>query len=387
MYNIADPMSEKTIHLLFDASPLAHNKTGVGHFTERLLVALANQPNVKITAYYFNFLGLKKTIDLPSGGSISYKEIRLFPSKILSVFRRVGLQLPVELFAGWKQYDFAIFPNFVALPSLKRTPYAVAIHDMCFLDHPEYMQPLNTSFLQRFTKQSAVKSDLVITISEFTKSRIENHFGKKVSAKALILPIPYTQPKSSGAVRASIKMISKKPFALYVGTIEPRKNILGLVDGFSRTPSALLKSSGLVLAGGIGWKTQETLDLIHRCQSTVDIHQLGYVTNAERDYLYQKASVVCLFSHYEGFGMPILEAMHYKKPLLLSSIPVFKEVAGTNATYCDPNNPEDVAKKLEPFLSHKPNSLVSYPDVPYDWHGNASKLLEQVRLLQKKGNT
>lgn len=377
--------SPKPFNIVFDAQPLLQNsRSGIGHFTDRLLVALAGQENVKITAYYFNFLGLKKSIDLPCDPNISYREVRLFPLKILSLLRRVGLQLPVELFAGWSQYDFAIFPNFVALPSLRRTPYAVAIHDMCFIDHPEYMQPLNTSFLKRFTKQSAIKSSLVITISEFTKYRIEKHFGKKVSAKTLILPIPYIQPKNKGSVRTSIKKISKKPFALYVGTLEPRKNISGLVAGFSKTPSALLRSSSLVLAGGIGWETQETLDLIRKSQSNVDIHQLGYVTNAERDYLYQKASVVCLLSHYEGFGMPILEAMHYNKPLLLSSIPVFREVAGHNATYCNPNNPNDVAIKLELFFSRTSLNPTAYSKPPYDWQDNAARLLEQINQLREK---
>ncbi len=375
-------MSKKTTHILFDASPLIHNKTGVGHFTERLLLSIAKQPNIKITAYYFNFFGLKRHVNLPESPNITYRVVRFFPSKIISVLRRMGAQPPVELFVGFSRFDFAIYPNFVALPSVRKVPYAVAIHDMCFKDHPEYTQPLNRRFLERFTEKSARSSQFVITISEFTKSRIEHHFGSEIGQRAIVLPIPYETEDTPGPISQRIKDLARRPFALYVGTIEPRKNVANLVEAFN-IDSALQKNSSLVLAGGIGWETEETLDLIEKTKQVADIFQLGYVSAAERDFLYRHSTVVCLISHYEGFGMPILEAMHYKKPLLLSSIPVFKEVAGNSATYCEQNNPIDIAKKLKPFFDKSTKPVPVGATQHYSWSKNGINIMERINTSLK----
>lgn len=354
--------------VLIDASPLIGKKSGVGHFTQRLLTSLSevHEKDYQITAFYFNFLGTKKTTHLPKCKNITYKEIRFLPSKVMSILHRIGLQLPLEFFIGLNKYDCVIYPNFVSYPSIKKTQSFVAIHDLSFVDHPEYLQNTNKNFLNRFVPKSITRSSGVLTISEFTKSRIQKHYYVEKD-KILVLPIPYEDNESTGSVSKSIRSITKQKFFLFVGTIEPRKNIIGLINGFSRLPPEIRKEYSLVLAGAIGWKTKSTIEVIEKNKDVVNCIVTGYINDTERNYLYKNSVAVCLLSHYEGFGMPILEASHFKKPLILSSIEVFKEVAGSNAYYCDANSPKDVAHALIRSITDKTPRLVKKD---YSWHKN-----------------
>lgn len=357
------------MNILFDASPIAGQKSGVGHFSQRLLESMAKGDD-QITAYYFNFIGKNKIPPLPTSKNIAYKEIRFMPSKLISVLNRLGVQLPIELFVGFKKFDFAIFPNFVNYPSIRKLESFTAIHDLSFIDCPEYTQNANKNFLQKFVPKSIKRSSGILTISDFSKKRIQEYYNVKKD-NILVLPIPYEDKKSIGSISESIRSIAKRKYFLYVGTIEPRKNITGLINGFVKLPPNIRKEYALVLAGAIGWKTESTMRAIKENKDIINCKITGYVNDAERNFLYKNSNAVCLLSHYEGFGMPILEAAHYKKPLVLNSIEVLKEVAGPNAYYCDANNPNDVARALKKSITDKTPSLVNKE---YSWNKNMVRL-------------
>lgn len=368
----------KRLHILIDANPLIGKKTGVGHFTLRFIEATAeNNPDIDFTGYYFNFLGRKKNLCLPRNANISYKEIRFFPSKILSLLHRVGAQLPIEFFIGSKRFDFMLFTNFVSMPSIRRIPYAVTVHDLAYLDQPNYLQQGNRNYLLRFVPRSINKASFIITISNFTKERLRQHYGSAAANKTIVLPIPYepanTQAPSS--ISKDVRSIIMSPYLLFVGTIEPRKNLENLVYGFSMTPKSFRKRYTLVLAGGLGWNNEKLFDAIAKTKAKANIKLIGYVSDHERDLLYKNARSICMLSHYEGFGMPALEAMQYKKPLVLSDIPVFHEIAKDYAIYCDRNNPEEIAQALiESTISRS-----KLPTHNYSWKVNSKVFINKVR--------
>lgn len=368
-------MVDKKLHLLFDANPLVHAKSGVGQFSERLLVSLAGLgDSVKITAYYFNFLGLKKDFDLPANPNIQYKVIRFLPTKLFSILHRFKYQLPLEFFLNTQPYDFVIFPNFVAIPSLRKLPYCVAIHDMAFKDCPEYLATGNRIYLDRFVGKSAQSAAFVITISNFTKQRIEHWYGPAVADHSLVLSLPYEPKSVSGTVSTAVKNAATKPFLLFVGTLEPRKNLVNLVRGFALLPNEVRAKYHLVLAGGKGWGDDGISQAVALAESS-DVVLTGYINDVDRDYLYKKASAVCMLSHYEGFGMPILEAFYYQKPVLLSSIAVFKEIGKDQAVYCDPDSPEYIAEgMMKVIASQKPPSL----QPPAKWQDNAALVFANI---------
>ncbi len=344
---------DKPITVLFDAGPMVNGqKSGVGYYTYRLIDALArNFPDdIKLVGHYFNFLG-RKHPQLPTHPNIRYKSSRLLPGKVLSILRRVGLQLPFDLLVKSKG-DIVLFPNYVCLPVLQPAKKVIAIHDLCFEDFPEYLQKPNRNFLKRFVPPSVKKADLVITISESTKKSIQKHYATD-SKKFLITPIP---PEATAKEKTPPpkNLVLPKKYLLFISTLEPRKNYLGLARAYALLPGSLKKDYGLVLAGGMGWETEEPMAEIKQLQeSGENIVVTGYVDESTRLFLYQNASLLVVPSHYEGFGMPILEAMSYAVPVAVSDIPVFHEVAGGAALYFNKDDPASIASAIKDVITNE----------------------------------
>lgn len=370
-------MKRKKPIVLFDANPLVGNKSGVGQYTYRLIESMArnSSDSLDIKAYYFNFLGRKKVTDLPHPDVIEYIEIRFFPTKIVNLLHRINLQLPLELFLGPRKFDFIMFTNFVSVPTLRRIPYALAVHDMAFEDHPDYLSDANQRYLHRFVGRSIRNSSAIITISDFTKSRITHYYGKKAASKTIVTPIPFEPADSFGNVNKDFKQRIVKPYILYVGTIEPRKNISNLLLSFAITSQVFRDTYSLVLAGGKGWKTEEIDNTIANTKNKINLIQTGYVSEAERDYLYKNCVAIVNLSHYEGFGMQLFEAMYYKKKILLSDIPVFREIASDYAEYTSETNTSLIAASLERIVTSQIHKTTT-PD--WSWKKNSDAVTNKI---------
>lgn len=344
------PSANKTI--FFDVNPLViGNKSGVGYYSEGLLLALADQyPDLHIHAHYFNFMG-KKRPQLPSRQNITYHESKILPGKFLSITRRAGFQLPVEIFFR-KNYDVAIFPNFVSLPTLRKKPIAIVIHDLAYIDLPQVVHQQNRQFLKRFVKKSIVTADVILCVSRFTKSRVLENY-KIDESKIVVTHIP---PAPTLDIRdaESLKKfeLTRKSFVLFVGTLEPRKNIRFLVDSYINLDQQLKTKHPLVLAGGEGWYMEKDMLWIKKkIKEGENVRLLGYITEDERAILYKNAAISVMPSVYEGFGMPILEAMSYGTPTLVSDIEVFHEVAENASAFASIKNVEKFSFELSRLLN------------------------------------
>lgn len=374
-------MKNRPIKLLFDVNPLVNSqKSGVGYYTEHLLSALAARypKELQITAVYSNFLN-KKQLTLPEIPNITYKCNAIIPSKVINILRRFGFELPIELFSSRKA-DFIIYPNFVGFRSVRKTPSAVVLHDLGYLDCPQYLQPGNQSFLERFVPKTLKRSRFIITISEATKTAIQKHYSSTRTDDFVITPIP--------PVRSTDKPVelkgSPKKFILFVSTLEPRKNFISLVRGYMRLPKSLRREYGLVLAGGIGWNVEQDITEIKKLQATGEnIITTGYISQSEKNWLLENAAIFVLPSHYEGFGMPILEAMAVGTPTAVSDIPVFREVSGEASVFFDQSDPDSIASalnnvikdpKLQKKLVKEGHARVS----KLDWNKIAESVYERI---------
>lgn len=339
--------------VLIDTNPAANGqKTGIGYYTEHLLQALSEHPGeFELHGYYFDPLGLKHR-DAPHIKGMAFKKVVFPPAKLLSLTRRFGFQPPLELFTR-QHADIVFFTNYVSLPLVRKTKVAIAVHDLGFLDHPEYIQDNNLRFLQKFCSESIVKADLIITISAFTKSRIRHHFPN-LSADIIITPIPPAVPAATNP-DSNIELqklgLEHGSYILYVGTIEPRKNLATLIEGYVRLPKKLRNTYALVLAGGNGWKNETILETAEKYKAAGEnIVLTGYVSEQARAALYEHARCFTLPSHYEGFGMPVFEAFQHKLPVAVSDIDVFREIAQNAAEYFDKDDPGAIAFALARVL-------------------------------------
>jgi glycosyltransferase involved in cell wall biosynthesis len=371
--------------VLFDASPmLGVQKSGVGYYVNHLIDALQQNysEELALSGYYFNFLG-RRPIPLVRG--VSLIPNRVVPGKLLSLCRRLGFQPFLELFFPGR-YDTVLFTNYVSLPTLKKRQIVLAIYDLGFLDHPEFTQEANLNFLNRYCPASIMRADTIITISQFTEQRL-HHYFPDLTAKIIVTPIPPARKEVQREdlnSRLTTLGVRPKKYLLYLGTVEPRKNIQNLVSAYSLLDNRTRGEYSLVIAGGKGWKDDAILSLIatHKSQG-LNVIQTGYVSDREKAALYSQAACFVLPSHYEGFGMPVLEAMQYGIPIAVSDLPVFREVAEGSVLYFAKDDPADIAQKIATILSDKTlrDKLIRTGDErlnAFSWDSNATKVFDAL---------
>lgn len=339
--------------ILFDANSLMGQRTGVGHYTAGLIESLAaNLPDTQFIGYYYNFLGRKKPPATPAANNITYRPILAFPGPIVNLLRRLRIEVPIEILTGTWSADFILYPNFLSQPSLRRTPSAPIIHDMVYYDHPEYGSNKSVRDLTRFVPKTIARSSFIITVSEESRQRIADvyHIAADTILTTFIPPAAVLRVEDSAALVA--KQGITKPYLLFIGTLEPRKNIIGLLEAYTLLPEAIRSTYSLVLAGKIDWKYQETKAKLERLQDDgYDIHYLGYVDDELRAALYQQARLFVMAPHYEGFGMQTLEALQYGTPCAISDIAVLREAGGDMVDYFDKDDHQDIARVITASLS------------------------------------
>lgn len=352
-------MSRKATVVFFDAQMLLGNKTGIAYFSTKVIELLAeSHPNTQFVGHYYNFLN-RSQAELPRASNISYVSCSWLPVQLVNLLRRLRVEIPVEL-RVFKRCNLAIFPSFLSVPSFFHTPSISFIYDLTYLDHPEYMSLKNQRDLERFVPYTLRRSSYIFTISDFTKERL-HHYYPELGKPVGVLPISPIEREAhlSNLTDSLLKQgLETDGYILYVGTVEPRKNISGLIKAYGLLPEKIRSHYALVLAGGKGWEDKAILETIEQAKrSGNNIIELGYVTTEEKNALYTNATCFVLPSHYEGFGMPIFEAMQLVTPVAISDIPVFHEVAGNAALYFNKDQAEDIAEKLGHLLSSAPLRL------------------------------
>jgi glycosyltransferase involved in cell wall biosynthesis len=231
----------------------------------------------------------------------------------------------------------------LAVPPRGDRPLVVTVHDIAFIRYPEVTTARGVQFHQRGLELTERDADVVITPSSFTRDELlrEGFDAWRVHVAPLGVDPPPPRPDEHvDAVLAALDL--RDPFVLTVGTVEPRKNLPALVDAFElarRSHPDLV----LVIVGPEGWGTADGLE-------RPGVRRLGALPWVAVDALYRRASVCALVSHYEGFGLPALEALARGAPLVCSDGSALGEVVGDAALRVDPRDTEAIASALTRVL-------------------------------------
>jgi len=348
-------MPKRKLVVGFDATALTLDaKSGVGYYALGLLEALAaNYPEeLEIVAHFFDFRSKVNMASLPQSENIRYVRTTWAPRQFFYMLRRLGLPVPYEIFLKTR-VGFHLFPNFIGWPSLYKTPSAPTIHDLYYLEYPEQVSRLNQYDLQKLVPKTLRRSSFIIAISQATAKALQSSYPEVQKPVVISHIPPVSMPEiSTDDSKVLMKKLGiKGRFVLFLGNIEPRKNLGRLLEAYEMLPENVRNDYALVIAGGKGWKDELILNKLSDMKSLgLNIIQTGYVSEEQKVALYREATVFVLPSIYEGFGMPLLEAMSNETPVLASDIPVFREVAGDAALYCNPREGKDIAAKLEQLL-------------------------------------
>jgi len=382
----------KKLNIFVDAEVLiVPHFSGIGHYTLDLLYALDrlidNRPDVQVTlGVYFKRIGRIKSLGFRN---FKYKRSP-FPLRVSNALKIRNLQPFYDLFFG-KQIYF--FPNYTSWPLLFSKSVSV-IYDLSFEYYPQYVEPRNQKFLSENVKKSVARSSAIITIS--TNSQMEIVDFYKLNKKDV--HIVYPGIDQSSMFRWPIVEVAKVKarygiygdYILFVGNIEPRKNLKNLLLAYEMLDESLRKKYSLLLIGARGWLDNEIFEIIERLRlENNHIQQPNeYVDDKDRAALYSGASLFVYPSEYEGFGIPPLEAMACGVPTIVSNNSSLPEAVGNAAKFISADSITQITNAIKEVLNNKEEQkhLVEngFKQVDkFSWDVEANKLIEVFKSLKK----
>jgi glycosyltransferase involved in cell wall biosynthesis len=230
----------------------------------------------------------------------------------------------------------------------------LTVHDLAFMRHPEFFRPTRRYYQRILTRRSAQTATLIVAVSEHTKRDLVEFFridpGKiHVVYNSIAADFQPVDPAIIARFRAEKGLPER--YLLYLGTIEPRKNLATLVTAYARLRSQIgPETLPLILAGAKGWYYKPLFKQVRELGLEQDVTFVGYVSRKEQPLWYAGATVFVYPSLYEGFGMPIVEALGCGTPTITSNTSSMPEAAGTLATLVAPQDTEALARAMYHML-------------------------------------
>jgi glycosyltransferase involved in cell wall biosynthesis len=293
------------------------------------------------------------TVFLGTGGYSAARSIRLQVSRVPTGRPPVRI-LWEQAFQPWAvrraRVDLLHGPAFVG-PLASGCPSVVTFHDLSFLFYPQGFRRLNRTYLRTFGRLSAGRARRVIAVSESTKRDLVKCYGLPPDR----IDVVYNgvdagfRPMPTDRVNAfRSREVLPERFILFVGTLEPRKNVTRLIEAYARLPKG---RPPLVLVGSKGWLYDEIFARVEALGLQDEVRFAGYVPADALPYWYNAAELLAYPSLYEGFGLPPLEAMACGTPVVTSTASSLPEVVGNAGLLVDPTDVEALAAAMERVLS------------------------------------
>ncbi|NLL77154.1 MAG: glycosyltransferase family 4 protein [Clostridiales bacterium] len=320
----------------FDISQTCESKSGTGFYADQMIRALAhvdNENEYTLLPWFYDYR--PQTLD--NATKINREN---FEEKVLKRFS--------DEENAMKRLDIIHSNNF-RFPKDVSAKKVVTLYDVCFLDHPEYTTEANRLFCYKGTLDSMLFADKIIAISEYTKKRLLYFFPfvdeKKVEVVYCGNRDTLLKEKDDESLikRYGLK---KDEYYLSVGTIEPRKNYTTLLQAYKIYKEKNRDYKKLCIAGGYGWMEENFKHRIVELGLTQDVVVTGYVTDAELSNLYRYCFGFVYPTWYEGFGLPVLEAMNFRKPVIASRVSSIPEITGDSAILVSPGECEEIVNGM-----------------------------------------
>ena len=246
--------------------------------------------------------------------------------------------------------NVVLYPSFTFSPKLSQHTKSVYIlYDLSFLEHHEYTTDSNYFNCYQNVFYASLYADIILAISEYSKQVFLRYFPYVRPEKIRVIRCGYrkvfSQPDKETAL-SEIGLKSSDKFWLSVGTVEPRKNMVSLIEAYSMV-SKDHETAPLLIAGGKGWLNHEIYDKVKQLGLENKVRFLGYVTDDQMNALYHRCIAMVYPSFYEGFGLPILEAMAAGAPVICSNTTSMPEVGGDAVQYIDPYSVNSIAEAMK----------------------------------------
>lgn len=333
---------------------LADEKTGIGWCAENILTRIPQiQDNLSLNCFtlgynderLYNIMKYKKQ-------GYNIESCSWFHGILYRMISSI-LPIPYSLFFN-KKMDITVFFSYI-IPPFVNGRKVVFVYDMAYKTYPETVRKRTREILNIALRKSCKRADKIITISEFSKAEIIRYLNIEEN-KIIVMPCGVDFSKFHNNYSSDIvktvkdKYHIKRDYLLYLGTLEPRKNIIRLILAYSLLKESVIDIPLLVIAGKKGWMYDEIFKVVRDYGLENDVIFTGYLETEEAPIIMNGAHAFLFPSIYEGFGLPPLEAMACGTPVLVSDAASLPEVVGDAGMVVNPNSVESIKQGIEILL-------------------------------------
>ncbi len=337
-----------------DYTPAYEQGGGIGRYVRELMRALSqldDSPLVDVELRLFvSGVRAKPLPSIPSANWL-WCGTRWAPRDLARLWHRARAPLPVEFFTG--RLDLYHATDFVLPPTRANTATLLTVHDLSFVRVPDAASPSLRTYLNAVVPRSVHRADRILADSQATKDDLVVLYGVPAGKVTVLLSgvdVRFVPANESVKMTTRSKYgIARRPYLFSIGTVQPRKNYGRLAQALR-----LLIDRGfdldLVIAGGKGWLEDPIYDTIRDSGVQDHVHFIGFAGENDLPALYSGAEALVFPSLYEGFGLPILEAMACHTPVVTSTVSSMPEVADDAALCVDPYSVEAIADAVQRIL-------------------------------------
>ncbi len=369
------------MRVLIDYRAALRQRSGVGEYAHQLSRALlraeANSTAAgRLDLTLFTSSWKDRPVATPDVACATTIDRRVPVSVLNFAWHRFGWP-PIEWLTG-RTFDVVHSMHPLHVPS-RSAAQVITIHDLNFLAHPERTRAEIKRDYVPLARAHALRADAVIVVSQFTAREVERQFGVPADAITVCSPgAPEWTPR---------KATPPDGYVLFFGTLEPRKNVGGLLDAYEQLVmrnGAAAKVPDLVLAGQATEEARPWIERVSRPPLAGHVRHIGYVDPSRRRELYEGARLLVQPSFEEGFGIPVLEAMSLGVPVVAANRGALPEVLGDAGPLVDPTNPTDIAEALrrltsDPSAAAEASARGLKRAQEFNWDRTAARVLEAYR--------
>jgi alpha-1,3-rhamnosyl/mannosyltransferase len=339
--------------LILSVEPVRFPLTGIGRYTYELALRLQQSPEISDLLFFAGrrFLPALPTAAEASGSGYGLK--RAVQKNFLAV-EAYRLLMPLLRKHALKGHGDFLYhsPNYYLPPFAGRS--VATFHDLSPFTWSHCHAPQLVRYLQKELKATLVRADALITDSEYTRRELADYFSWPIE-RIHTVPLASSaefHPRNAEELNSTLSRHGLKVggYSLFVGTIEPRKNIETLLDAYSRLALDVRKRWPLVLTGYHGWRNEAIHQRLESAKREGWAYYLGFVPSEDLPLLFAGARLFTFPSLYEGFGLPVLEAMSSGVPVVCSNSSSLPEVAGEAALMCDAKDTETLTELIQQGL-------------------------------------
>lgn len=344
----------KAINVVYSTDCIKYPLTGIGRYAFELAKQLQERKNVSLTFLHGTKTRDSLAVASESAQSVQSLKRKLQRSKTLSEIYR--LTFPVMKMIALRDFKNHIFhsPNYYLPPRVKHC--VATFHDLSVFHWPQFHPAGRVHLMQKELRNTVSRASMLITDSYYTKNELMDFFGIEDN-KIAVAPLACNEhfhPRDEAETQQVLEKYNLKwrRFFLYTGTIEPRKNILTLLQAYDRLPAQEKSAFPLVISGYKGWENEQLFKLFNKGEREGWLKYLGFVPGKDLPFLFSAATSFVFPSIYEGFGLPVLEAMASGTPVICSNATSLPEVAGDAALMHEPQDVHALTNYIQMMIEN-----------------------------------